>query len=51
MAEKTVTEDTASVRSRTLVSNPGKSREPQNYKKDWAKIGDKAPEDWGKCLS
>lgn len=43
--------DTASVAKRSLESNPGKSREPMNYKKDFAKINEKAPDDWGKCLS
>ena len=51
MSEGKVTESTESVRSRSLESNPGKSSEPNHYQIDDAKIGKKAPEDWGKCLS
>jgi len=51
METKKTTESTASVRASVRSGGSGKSREPNNYKQDWAKIGNKAPEDWGKCGS
>ena len=52
MAKKGVaTESTASVRARAMGGGSGKSREPRNYKNNWAKINEKAPSDWGACGS
>jgi hypothetical protein len=54
MAKKgygTSAESTASVRTRVRAGGSGMSREPRNYKNDWAKINEKAPEDWGACGS
>lgn len=45
------TESTESVRKSVRSGGSSKSREPNHFKEDFAKIGKKAPEDWGKCGS
>ena len=45
------TESTASVRKSVRAGGSSKSREPRNYKENWAKINEKAPADWGACGS
>ncbi len=45
------TESTASVRSSVKTGSTNQGRTPDNYKKDWKKIGQAAPKDWGACGS
>jgi hypothetical protein len=49
----TVTEDTDSVMYRTMAKNSGASNNSagKGYKKDFAREGTRAPDDWGDCCS